>query len=224
MNKMKPTSLTKEIITWIIVLVPFVYLGLVWNELPERVPVHFNVKGEADGWAGKTALIGIIFFTTVALNLLLLIIPAIDPKRKLAYMGSKYHQLRFIHVIFMAALSMFIIYNAINQDTFQLNILFILLGGLFVALGNYFQAIKPNYFIGIRTPWTLESETVWRKTHRLGGIIWIASGLMMIVLALFPDSGIRQALFLTTVAIMVVVPVTYSFIEFKKEQRLQKQS
>lgn len=221
---MKSTNITKEIILWIIILIPLVYLALAWNGLPERVPVHFNLKGEADGWAGKTALIGIVFFMTVALNLLLLIIPYIDPKRKLEYMGSKYHQLRFILVVFMAALSVFLIYNATNQDAFQLNILFILLGGLFVALGNYFQAIKPNYFIGIRTPWTLESEQVWRKTHRIGGILWIAGGLIMIALALFPDSGIRQALFLVIVAVMVLVPVVYSFVEFRKEQRLQRQS
>lgn len=221
---MKPTSLSKEILLWVIILIPLVYLAVVWQELPERVPVHFNLKGEADGWAGKTALIGIVFLTTAALNLLLLIIPNIDPKRKLEYMGSKYHQLRFILIIFMAALSVFIIYNAQHQDTFQLNILFILLGGLFVALGNYFQAVRPNYFIGIRTPWTLESEQVWRKTHRLGGILWIAGGLLMILLALFPDSGIRQVLFLIVVAIMVVVPVVYSFVEFRKEQRLQRLS
>ena len=219
---MKASSLTKEAILWLIILIPFAYMGLVWNELPEQVPVHFNLKGEADNWAGKTTLISIIFLSTVGLNLLLLVIPHIDPKRKLEYMGSKYDQLRFILVIFMAALAGFLVYNATHQDTFQLNILLLLLGAMFVALGNYFQAIKPNYFIGIRTPWTLESETVWRKTHRLGGRIWLAGGLVMMVLALIPDSGIRQTLFLANVAVLVLVPVIYSFIESRKEQRLQQ--
>ncbi len=221
---MKTTGLTREIILWVIILIPLVYLAWVWNDLPERVPVHFNLKGEADGWAGKTAMIFIVLGTTALLNLILLAVPYIDPKRKLTYMGSKYHQLRFILVIFMTALAMFIIHSALNPDTFQLNALLILIGGLFIALGNYFQAVKPNYFIGIRTPWTLESEQVWRKTHRLGGILWIAGGLVMILLALFPDSVTRQAIFLATVAILVVVPLVYSFIEFRKEQRLQRQS
>ncbi|WP_018479375.1 SdpI family protein [Pontibacter roseus] len=221
---MKPNSLPKEILLWVIALLPFLYLALVWNELPEQVPVHFNLKGEADGWAGKTALIGIIFFTTVVLNMLLLLIPRIDPKRKLEYMGSKYTQLRYILVVFMAALSVFLIYNATHPATFQFNILFLLLGGLFVALGNYFQAIKPNYFIGIKTPWTLESEQVWRKTHRLGGRIWMAGGLLMLVLALFPGSGMRQVLFLATVGVMVLVPVVYSYLESRREQQLGQQS
>ena len=220
---MRPSNLIKEVILWGIILIPFVYLSLVWNELPERVPVHFNLRGEADGWAGKTALIGIVFFTTAAMNLLLLVIPNIDPKRKLEYMGNKYTQLRFILVIFMVALSVYLVYNATNPATFQLNILLLLIGGLFIALGNYFQAIKPNYFIGIKTPWTLESEQVWRKTHRLGGRLWIAGGLLMIVLSLFPDSGIRQALFLAIVVVLVLVPTIYSYTESRREQRLERQ-
>ncbi|MFD2248299.1 SdpI family protein [Pontibacter ruber] len=220
---MKTTSLTREIILWFIILVPLAYLALSWNELPERVPVHFNVQGEADGWAGKTSLIGIVFLTTVVMNLLLLLIPKIDPKRKLAYMGSKYDQLRFILVGFMAALAMFVIYNAVHEDTFQINILFLLLGAMFVGLGNYFQAIKPNYFIGIRTPWTLESEHVWRKTHRLGGRLWMIGGLLMMVLALLPFDQFRQVLFLVIVGVLVLIPVIYSFLESRKEQRMEGQ-
>ena len=217
---MKTTSLTREIALWTIILVPFVYLALAWNELPERVPVHFNLEGQADGWAGKTALLGIVAITTVGMNLLLLIIPRIDPKRKLEYMGSKYDQLRFILIGFMAALSVFTIYNAIHVVTFQMNVLFILLGALFVALGNYFQAIRPNYFIGIRTPWTLESEHVWRRTHRLGGRLWVAGGLLMIVLALLPFNTFRQGSVLVIVGVLAVVPVVYSFLESRREQRM----
>ncbi|PVY38572.1 SdpI family protein [Pontibacter virosus] len=165
---MKTNNLTRELILWTIVLIPLVYLALVWDRLPEQVPVHFNLKGEADGWAGKTAMIFIVLGTTALLNLILLAVPHIDPKRKLDHMGSKYHQLRFILIAFMAVLCIFLIHTALNPGTFRPSALFMLIGGLFIALGNYFQAVKPNYFIGIRTPWTLESEQVWRKTHRLG--------------------------------------------------------
>lgn len=221
---MKTTSLTREILLWVIILIPLAYLAWMWNDLPERVPVHFNLKGEADGWAGKTAMIFIVLGTTALLNLILLAVPYIDPKRKLTYMGSKYHQLRFILVIFMTALTMFIIHNALNPDTLRLNVLFILIGGLFIALGNYFQAVKPNYFIGIRTPWTLESEQVWRKTHRLGGILWIVGGVLLIALAFLPESGLQQVLYIAVVALTVLIPVAYSFVEYRKEQRLQQNS
>jgi uncharacterized membrane protein len=224
MNKMKATSLSKEILLWVIILIPLAYLAWAWNDLPERVPVHFNLKGDADGWAGKTALIFIVLGITALLNLILLALPYIDPKRKLAHMGSKYHQLRFLLVVFMSALAVFIIHNALNPDAFRLNILFMLIGGLFIALGNYFQAVKPNYFIGIRTPWTLESEQVWRKTHRLGGILWIAGGLLLIVLAFLPESGLQQLLYIAVIALTVLFPVAYSFVEYRKEQRLGQHS
>ncbi len=216
---MKTTSLTREILLWVIILIPLAYLAWVWNDLPEQVPVHFNSKGEADGWAGKTAMIFIVLATTALLNLILLAVPYIDPKRKLMYMGSKYHQLRFILIIFMTALALFIIHNALDPDTFRRNVLFMLIGGLFIALGNYFQAVKPNYFIGIRTPWTLESEQVWRKTHRLGGMLWIAGGLLLIVLAFLPQSVWQTVLFTVVIALTAIIPTIYSFVAYRQERR-----
>ena len=221
---MRSTTLTKELILWCVILIPLAYLAFVWSELPDQVPVHFNLKGEADGWAGKTTLVFIVLGTTALLNLLLLVVPHIDPKRKLEYMGSKYHQLRFILVIFMAAISIFLIYNALHPESFTPNILILLIGGLIIALGNYFQAVKPNYFIGIRTPWTLESEQVWRKTHRLGGILWIIGGLMLIMLAVLPLSGMQHIFFMAIMALVVLIPVVYSFLEYRKEQRLGQHS
>ncbi|MCP2043471.1 SdpI family protein [Pontibacter sp. HSC-36F09] len=216
---MKANNLTREIILWAIVFIPLVYLAVVWNSLPEQVPVHFNLQGEADGWAGKTALVFIVLGTTALFNLIMLALPHIDPKRKLTQMGSKYHQLRFILVIFMAVLSVFLIHNALNPSAFRQNIHFVLIGGLFIALGNYFQAVKPNYFIGIRTPWTLESEQVWRKTHRLGGILWIIGGISLILLAFLPEMGMQQMLYITVIALTVLIPVAYSFIAYRRERR-----
>lgn len=216
---MKTKNLTREIILWAIVLIPLVYLALVWDRLPEQVVVHFNLQGEADGWASKSSLILIVLGTTALLNLIMLALPHIDPKRKLTQMGSKYHQLRFILVVFMAALSVFLIHHALNPDIARQNIHFLLIGGLFIALGNYFQAVKPNYFIGIRTPWTLESEQVWRRTHRLGGILWIVGGILLIALALLPEWGMQQALYITVIALTVLIPVVYSFMIYRQERR-----
>lgn len=216
---MKTKNLTREIILWAIVLIPLVYLALVWDRLPEQVVVHFNLQGEADGWASKSSLILIVLGTTALLNLIMLALPHIDPKRKLTQMGSKYHQLRFILVVFMAALSVFLIHHALNPDIARQNIHFLLIGGLFIALGNYFQAVKPNYFIGIRTPWTLESEQVWRRTHRLGGILWIVGGILLIALAFLPEWGMQQALYITVIALTVLIPVVYSFMIYRQERR-----
>ena len=221
---MKTNSILKELMLWIIILIPLVYLGFVWDELPAQVPMHFNLAGEVDRWGDRQSLLWLVVLLTAGLNLLMLLIPKIDPKRKLEYMGSKYLQLRFIMVTFMAAIAGFIIYSSMHLERFQFSILLILLGAFFAVLGNYFQTIRPNYFIGIRTPWTLESESVWRKTHRLGGRLWIFGGLGLVLLALLPDTGLRQLLFVLILAVMVLVPLIYSYVASRKQQQLERHS
>lgn len=216
---MKQRSTFLEILIWGVMLVPLTYLFLTWQELPDRVPIHFNLQGEADDWGSKNFLVGLILFLTLGMNLLLLIIPNIDPKDKLAHMGNKYHQLRLLLALFMAAMAVFMVYSAKAGNLENTNFINLLIGALFIAFGNYFQAIKPNYFIGIRTPWTLESETVWRKTHRLGGRLWMLGGAVMCLSALLNDPNLRMVVFIATAAIVVLIPVVYSFIEQRKERR-----
>ena len=216
---MKTSSLTREIIIWLIILIPFAYLGLSWNQLPDRIPVHFNLQGEANGWGSKFSLVGILFATTVLMNLLLLFIPKLDPKGKIENMGGKYDQMRLLMVLFMAALATFIVYNALSQHSFNPNLLLILIGGLFIVLGNHFPALKPNYFIGIRTPWTLESETVWRKTHRMGGRLWLIGGIIILAAALLPYNNLRIVILVSTIVTITLIPTIYSFLELRKEQQ-----
>ncbi|QCR24452.1 SdpI family protein [Pontibacter sp. SGAir0037] len=215
-------SLSREIAIWFAMLLPFVYLAWVWDELPERVPIHFNLQGEANGWGSKTGLIGIVFGLTVFINLLLLLIPKLDPKGKIENMGSKYDRFRLLMVLFMSALAVLIIYSASSRETFSPNLLFILIGGLFIVLGNYFQALKPNYFIGIRTPWTLESETVWKKTHRMGGRLWVLGGVLIILTSFLPQGTFKSVLFIATIAAVSLIPTVYSYLELRKEQRQLK--
>ncbi|MBB6612868.1 SdpI family protein [Pontibacter sp. Tf4] len=216
---MKKRSNFLEILIWSLMLVPLAFLFLNWAELPDRVPIHFNHKSEADDWGSKNFLAGLVLFMTLGMNLLLLAIPTIDPKDKIANMGSKYHQLRLMLALFMAALAVFIVYSAKAGSLENSNFVNVLVGALLISFGNYFQAIKPNYFLGIRTPWTLESETVWRKTHRLGGRLWMVGGAVMCLTALIHDPVIRLTLFLGTAAVVTLVPVVHSFILSRRERQ-----
>jgi uncharacterized membrane protein len=93
-------------------------------------------------------------------------------------------------------------------------------GGLLAVIGNYFQALRPNYFIGIRTPWTLQSEQVWKKTHKLGGRVWMGGGILIAILSfLIHGNEASGIVFGTLLGIMVLWPVLYSFTEFRKESR-----
>jgi len=207
-------KLKKEIPFIAIALLPFVYLAYIWNELPKEVPMHWNASGEIDRWGDKSELFMMIFMLTGITYLIFLVIPYIDPKQKLQNMGNKLNNLRMILGLFMSALAIYILFS-VQQKTSNPVLIFPLVGLLFAFLGNYFKTIKPNYFIGIKTPWTLENEEVWKKTHLLGGKLWFVGGLLMALTFVLPNN-IQIYTFLTIVGVITIVPIVYSYLEFKK--------
>ena len=214
---MKNFDIKKEIWLWIIMLLPMAYLAYVWSSLPEIVPTHFGMDGKPNDWSHKWVLIIVVLGMTLGLYALLTIIPIIDPKKQIEKMGNKYFTLKLFLQIFMGALCFFIIQFSLIGNASNSNYLFVLIGGLFAFLGNYMQTVKPNYFIGIRTPWTLENETVWRKTHQLGGKLFFIAGLLTIVLSFILHKHFDE-IFLTIILGAAIIPVIYSFILFKQEK------
>ena len=129
-------------------------------------------------------------------------------------MGNKLNNLRLILALFMSALAIYILYS-VQQKTSNPVLIFPLVGLLFAFLGNYFKTIKPNYFIGIRTPWTLENEEVWKKTHLMGGKLWFVGGLLMAMTFVLPND-VQFYTFMGITAVISIVPIVYSYLEFKK--------
>jgi uncharacterized membrane protein len=209
-------TLRKELPIIGIVLIPFVYLAFLWNTLPEKVPTHWNYKGEIDRWGDKYSLIGLLFLLPVLTYLLLLIIPKIDPKKRIDLMGGKYYQIKFIIVLLMSLLSLFILYLTKNQSISNPNLIFALIGILIVVMGNYFKVIQPNYFLGIRTPWTLENKEVWKSTHTFASKLWFIGGLLIIIGGIILPDEFFLVVFLSIIALIVIVPMVYSYFKFKE--------
>jgi uncharacterized membrane protein len=202
---------------WFFILLPYVYLATIWNLLPDQVPTHFNLDGNADSWSGKTSLLLIPGTLGLGIYLLMLIIPVIDPKKKIQQMGEKYFSVRLLMTIFISVLSIYILKMTNVGSLRNPNLLIALIGGFYAILGNYFQTVKPNYFLGIRTPWTLESEQVWKSTHRLAGRLWMIGGLLIVIISFAIQSNYALAfVFLIVTLILAIVPIIYSFSEFKK--------
>lgn len=204
----------KEIPFLAIALIPFAYLGYIWNRLPEEVPMHWNGAGEIDRYGDKKELLVTLFMLVGITYFIFLIIPYIDPKQKLQNMGKKLNSLRMILTIFMSGLAVFILYS-VQQKNSNPSFIFSIIGLLFAFLGNYFKTIKPNYFIGIKTPWALENEEVWKKTHLMGGKLWFIGGLLMALTFVLPNK-IQFYTFMVIVAVISIVPIVYSYLEFKK--------
>ncbi|MEW5674790.1 SdpI family protein [Flavobacterium enshiense] len=204
----------KEIPYLLIALLPFAYLAYIWSSLPQKVPMHWNASGEIDRWGDKTETIIIPILTVGLSYFLLLVIPKIDPKGKLQNMGNKLNAFRMILTFFMSALALFILYS-IQQEKSDPVFIFIIVGLLFAFTGNYFKTLKPNYFLGIRTPWTLENEEIWKKTHILGGKLWFVGGILMALTFLLPKA-FQLYTFLGITAVISIIPIVYSYLEFRK--------
>jgi uncharacterized membrane protein len=216
------SALKKELPIIGIVLLPFVYLAFIWKTLPEKVPTHWNFKGEVDHWGDKFSLIGLLFMLPVFVYIIMLVAPKIDPKKRIALMGGKYYQLKFFLVLFMSLLALFIVYITKNQSFSDPSLIYIIVGVLLMVFGNYFKVIQPNYFIGIRTPWTLENKEVWKATHTFAGKLWFFGGLIIVLGGLiFPGFTFSKA-FVSIGVTLAFVPIIYSYIKFKNLEKKEE--
>lgn len=206
---MKKRQIIKEAFIWAIIAIPFVYYGILYPKLPAQIPIHFDIHGNPDNFTSKSKYWWVIAGTTLGIYALMLIIPFIDPKRKIQQMGNKYYMLKLILVALISLMSIFSIYVASNPNVDISFLVIVLIGLMFLILGNYMPSFKPNYFIGIRTPWTLESEVIWRKTHRMGGWLWSLTGIAVIILAL---ARVNISISIILLLVAAFTPVIYSLI------------
>jgi uncharacterized membrane protein len=210
------TSLKSEFMCISLVLLPFIYLAIVWTELPEIVPIHWNAAGEIDGWGAKSTLLVIPFVLPFLVYIIFLLVQRFGPAEKLNKMGKKFASLKFILVLFMSVLAVFIIYSASHGEVARPTFIFVLLGLLFAALGNFFKTIQPNYFLGIRTPWTLRYPEVWKSTHELAGKMWFVGGLIIALIGLISISLPATISMITITIIITAIPIVHSYIAAKK--------
>ncbi|MEM1094990.1 MAG: SdpI family protein [Bacteroidota bacterium] len=202
--------------TWLVLLLPFFFIPYLWGILPDEIPTHWNAAGEADDYSSKAFGLLFIPLLNIAIYLGTIFLVKIDPKKQAAADQKPVRALLFIMPFFMTAVFGFIMYKTLNPDA---NVTGLVLGGvglMLAAIGNYLGTMKPNYFIGIRTPWTLQSDDVWRSTHRMAGPIWMAGGLgLAIGVFVFPAS-IFPLVFMGVTVLLALIPVVYSYLAFQQ--------
>jgi uncharacterized membrane protein len=211
-----------EILVFIIAALPFAYLAYIYPSLPATVAVHFGADGKANGFDNKSSLwliISITGVTSLLTYLLMRFLPKIDPKRSAKYSAATFNKIGVAIVLLMCLISCLII-NTSQKNSFALsNAVPVLIGIFFAFMGNLMPTLKPNYFAGIRTPWTLESEDTWRKTHQLAGKLWFAGGILIVALSLMMTAeNAMYGVFIVTL-IIVIIPVVYSFKYYKSIQK-----
>lgn len=187
--------------------------------LPASIPTHWNVAGKADSWGPRATFLFIGGLPLITL-LLLDLLPRIDPKREsYAKHVRAYAVVRNLIVLALAALAWITGVAGLGVSLDVGVLVRIVVAVLFIGMGNVIGIIRPNYFVGIRTPWTLASEAVWRKTHRRGAYAFIALGVAYAASLAIPPGIALEVFSVAAPLVAVAYVVMYSFLEYRKLPR-----
>ncbi|MBR6585488.1 MAG: DUF1648 domain-containing protein [Firmicutes bacterium] len=201
----------KLILTSIVIILP-VLIGLVlWNQLPDQVPTHWNANGEIDGWSSKYFAVFIMPLIMLSVHILCKTVTTMDPKNK--NITSKPLNLVFWICPVMSIFAGCCTYAAALGIEVNMNTLApAIIGIIFILIGNYLPKCQQNYTVGIKVPWTLHDENNWNATHRFAGPVWMAGGVSLTILGIF---GL-ELLFAAVLLIIAILPMIYSYLYYKK--------
>ena len=196
------------IIASIVTLLP-VLIGIVlWNRLPDRMAIHFGINNEADGYSSKAVAVFWLPLFLLAVEWFGAFVMANDPKKQNISPKMFSFSLWIVPVVSLVMAAALYSYNLGYQVNFSF-VAFLLLGIMFIIIGNYLPKARQNYTMGIKIPWTLANEENWNLTHHLAGYLWVIAGILMVIAAL---TGIGGTVWLILiVSLTVLVPCVYSY-------------
>lgn len=214
--------MSKRWIGLVFIIATLVFGAVVFNRLPPQVATHFNARGEPDGWSTPT--FAVLGMAAIPLGLLLLFngLPRVMPRRdNFARFEDTYWLMVNLVIAFLCAMNVVLLGNALGWGISIPTTVLLGMGGLFIVLGNVLPRTRSNWFMGIRTPWTLDSEKVWRETHRLGGRTFMAGGLVTIVAAFMPAQA-QPWIAMGALIVAGFIPVVYSYIAWRREKQTEQ--
>lgn len=207
-----------SIIVLILITISIVAGVLLWNQLPDQMASHWNANDQVDGYMPKFWGVFMMPLIVLGMYVLFLVIPGIDPLK------ANIAQFRGAFNLFIVLISVFMLYIhgltlawSLGYQDFKMSAAMLpFMGVLFIFIGYMLRQAKRNFFIGIRTPWTLSSDTVWEKTHQLGSILFMVSGVLAII-GSFLGGELAFWLFFVPLMGSALFLVIYSYILYRSE-------
>ena len=211
---------TTTIIVLILIIAATLAGLLLWNRLPDQMASHWNVNDQVDGYMPKTWGVFMVPLITLGMLLLFLVIPSIDPlKANIAQFREAFNLFIVLMVAFMLYIHALTLTWSLGYTGFKMSTSMLpAMGLLFIFIGFMLRKAKRNFFIGIRTPWTLSNDRVWDETHRLGSILFMASGVLALIGGIF---GGMTAFWFLFVPIMgsTIFLFAYSYVLYQRETK-----
>lgn len=201
-------------ITSILILIPIAVGLILWDRLPDPMPMHWNMNGEVDNWGSKTTVVIFLPLFLLAVHWICMIVTCADPKNK--NINGKPLQLMFWICPFISLLCCNLIYAlSMGYDISIETLMPLILGGMFLIIGNYLPKCKRNYTMGIKVPWALDNDENWNATHRFAGKVWVIGGAVIMATGIFKF----LILFFVIALVMVIAPTLYSYLYYIKHSK-----
>ena len=191
----------------------------VYNRLPDQMASHWNTANQVDGYMSRFWGAFLMPVVAVAMLLLFLVIPGIDPlKANIAEFREYFNTFIVLIIVFMIYMHVLTMLWNLGYDQFNMGTAMLpAMGLLFVFAGVMMRKAKRNFFIGIRTPWTLSSDRVWDETHRIGSTLFIISGILALLGAFFADYAVW--FILVPVLASTLFLLVYSYVLYQRETK-----
>ena len=201
----------------ILMLVTLVVGFAVYSKLPDQVPTHWNASGEADGYSSR--LFGVVMLPLLGIGIwaLLQFLPRIDPRKENyeSFLGT-YFMIINATMILLAAIQVIVLASGLGYE-FSVGRLIPVGVGLFLAfIGHQLGRIRPNWWAGIRTPWTLADDTVWRRTHRFGAKIFVIGGLSIAIAGAVLPGTYAAIIVVSASVVLGLIPAAYSYVIWRE--------
>ena len=202
------------ILTSIVMLIPMIIGLALWNKLPDTIPSHWNIHGEVDGWSSKGFAVFFFPALLLAIHWLCVFASYADPKAK-NYHPKMIGLVLWICPVLSLLLNSMVYAAALGYQPNMEIIMPLLVGLMFIIVGNLLPKCRQSYTMGIKLPWTLASEENWNKTHRFGGKVWAVGGVIIMATAFLGSFW----LLIGTMVVMVAAPTLYSYSLYRKQQK-----
>ncbi len=205
------------IITSILIFLPVVFGLVMWNQLPDPMPTHFGVDGQADGWSSKGFAVFGLPLIILGAHLLCIFASKTDPKSK------NYSEKLFGLIVWLMPVLSVLVNGAMYAYALGTSIdvtmlIMVFVSVLFIVIGNYLPKCRHNYTMGVKLPWTLADENNWNATHRLAGYVWMLGGMVLLINSFF----FNMYVFFMVVVAMVMIPTVYSYLYYRKHGVAEK--
>jgi len=217
-KKMQKISsvLKQDWLILILILLGFALGAYFYPSLPDKMPNHWGINGEINGYGSKMAGAFTLPLINLGMYIMFLVLPHIDPKGKnYAKFDSTYQYMKTLLIAFSLGLEVYILLLATGAIVSRSIYMGIMISLLFILLGNVLGRFRYNYFVGFRVPWTLANEEVWRKTHRLAGSLLVIGGIINLLLNLIGTNLMGVGVMINA-SVVIIVPIVYSYFTYQK--------